>query len=477
MSKKKVKGTKIDLSTLGVSGPLGAPALPKGPAERAENDEGRFRRNFGDRDRDRDGGKGGKGDGHGRSDVDSNWGRSSGGGGSGGFGGGGSSGGFGGGGSGMGAGWRGGGVAPSGGGMFGRAPASGGQAAGGGDKWSKLEGKLEGMGGDARGGDVRGGGFGRDQGPPPAAATGSRFGFVNSEPREAPPRAPQESMLGGRPPMGMGGGGYAAAAAQPGRNFGSAPAGGAAVQLVTGKLDAEAAEAAKKAEKAARAAKKNEEKAAAKAAEEEAKAAAKAAKAAVKAAEAAVAAQAAALVATGKKGAELAAAAAALGGDAPSPKAVCAAVLASLPKADATSTGWCEDGEYGLCLKALSGGKGGTDKATGILYACQAHYHALGFPKAEPAKEGEKKKSLFQTLLFKLYDAEVVEEVTVNAWRYSDSDEKEAPGKTDALIQLTDFLAWMDEPAAEEEDDEGNEVTLAPSLDKPAAAIKYVSLK
>ena len=61
MSKKKVKGTKIDLSTLGVDGgPAALAALPKGPKERAADDEGRFRRTHpGDRGGDRGGGFGG----------------------------------------------------------------------------------------------------------------------------------------------------------------------------------------------------------------------------------------------------------------------------------------------------------------------------------------------------------------------------------------------------------------------------------
>lgn len=42
MSKKTKKGTKLDLSDMRVNL---QDSLPKGPAERDENDEGRFRRN------------------------------------------------------------------------------------------------------------------------------------------------------------------------------------------------------------------------------------------------------------------------------------------------------------------------------------------------------------------------------------------------------------------------------------------------
>eukprot|EP00614_Pseudopedinella_elastica_P032681 CAMPEP_0172622126 /NCGR_PEP_ID=MMETSP1068-20121228/118125_1 /TAXON_ID=35684 /ORGANISM="Pseudopedinella elastica, Strain CCMP716" /LENGTH=65 /DNA_ID=CAMNT_0013430187 /DNA_START=44 /DNA_END=238 /DNA_ORIENTATION=+ len=65
MGKKAVKGVKVDLSTLAPTASA-MTALPKGPAERAADDEGRFRRNHpGDRDR---GGKGGGGFGGGGGD-------------------------------------------------------------------------------------------------------------------------------------------------------------------------------------------------------------------------------------------------------------------------------------------------------------------------------------------------------------------------------------------------------------------------
>ena len=41
--------------------------------------------------------------------------------------------------------------------------------------------------------------------------------------------------------------------------------------------------------------------------------------------------------------------------------------------------------------------------------------------------------------------------------RYADDDDSEAPGKTDALFQLTDFFTWLDEPPLEESDEEEEE--------------------
>jgi flagellar biosynthesis GTPase FlhF len=266
-----------------------------------------------------------------------------------------------------------------------------------------------------------------------------------------------------RPPDGGSGGSaapinYSAAAKQPtafsgGRVPGS-EVGGTAAQVVLAKVAEDAKEKAKAEGKqqrnaAKKAAKEAEE--AAKAAEKEAK---KAAKKAAKEQEARDAEGAASLLKSGAKGAALATAATALGAEMPSARAVTACVLAGL--SEPTSVEWCTEDEYGACLKALCSGKASTEKAVGVLIACQLHYAKLGFPKAEPKEKGQRKLPYFETLLYKLYDAEVVEEVSVNAWRYADDDDKsdEAVGKTDALFNLSEFLKWLDEPPAEEESEE-----------------------
>jgi hypothetical protein len=150
-----------------------------------------------------------------------------------------------------------------------------------------------------------------------------------------------------------------------------------------------------------------------------------------------------------------------------------AAVLASLP--EPTSSAWCAQSEFGAALKRLCKGKGSTQKQASVLYAVQAAYHKLGFPKiveadvapakkdAKAAKEEKKKDSFLQRLFFELYNNEVIEEVAFNEWRYADDDEKSAPGKTDALFQLSEFLKWIDEPP-EEDDEEEEEDAPAPVI-------------
>lgn len=230
--------------------------------------------------------------------------------------------------------------------------------------------------------------------------------------------------------------------------------GGTAAQVVLAKVAEDAKEKAKAEGKQQRNAAKKAAKEAEEAAKAEEKEAKKAAKKAAKEQAEKDAASAASLLKSGKKGEALAAAATALGAEMPSARAVTACVLAGL--SEPTSTEWCTEEEYGACLKALCSGKASTDKTAGILIACQLHYAKLSFPKAEPKEKGQRKLPYFETLLYKLYDAEVVEEVSVNAWRYADDDEKseEAVGKTDALFNLSEFLKWLDEPPAEEESEE-----------------------
>ncbi len=248
------------------------------------------------------------------------------------------------------------------------------------------------------------------------------------------------------------------------RNAAVAPPGGAVAQLVASKISEEEKAKSRTEEKAAKAANRAEEKAAADAAKAEADAAKEKAAADKAAAEAALGQAAASLVASGAKGEALAdAAAAAL--DSPSAaKVLAAAVLAALP--DPTSSAWCAHGEFGAALKRLCKGKGSTQKQAAVLYAVQAAYHKIGFPKiveeeAAPAKkdpkaakEEKKKDSFLQRLFFELYNAEVIEEGAFNEWRYADDDDKSAPGKTDALFQLSEFLKWIDEPPEEDEDEE-----------------------
>jgi hypothetical protein len=491
MSKKKVKGTKIDLRSLGdVTQQV---ALPKGPAERAEDDEGRFRRNHGGKGGkgygDRDGGdRGGYGD---RNDR-----------GGGGFGDRNDRGDRGGGGFGDRNDRGGGGFGDRndrGGGGFGdrndrgdsgrkplnltssrapmnsSAPAPAGGLFGGRtggtsaapppapvDKWSKLESSMGGGGSSAqptnsrfsglRDGDRAGGQFSRDSAPPEARA-GGRFGFVNDEPRESAPRSSGDSRNMDRPSGGSGGD-YRGAAMQP-TSVASLPAGDAASQVVANKLGAEMAEKNKAEEKAARAAKKAEEKAAeeaAKAAEKEAK---KQAKAAKKAAEQKEIELATSVVSSGKKGNALVETLKSNKDEVPSAKSFVTAVLTSL--SDGTVLTWADEAQYGAALKFLCAGKGSIQKQAGVVYACQIFYNGLKYPKSN--ESSGKRESLLAKLFFHLYNTDLIEEEAFNEWRYADDDDKEVPGKKDALFQLAEFLNFLDEPPSEDEDAEEEPVT------------------
>ena len=174
------------------------------------------------------------------------------------------------------------------------------------------------------------------------------------------------------------------------------------------------------------------------------------------------------VVATGKVGQELVAE---LEGKSVTARALAGAALAKQSEAgELTSLSWVADAQYGAALKKLCKGKGSTQKQAGILYACQSAYHAAGFPKtAEKNKDG-KKESYLAKLFFDLYHVELIEEEGFNEWRYADDDDEKdpnfVPGKNDALFQLSDFLAWLDEPPEEEsgeEDDEDEEDELPPA--------------
>eukprot|EP00615_Pteridomonas_danica_P002529 CAMPEP_0114352588 /NCGR_PEP_ID=MMETSP0101-20121206/18052_1 /TAXON_ID=38822 ORGANISM="Pteridomonas danica, Strain PT" /NCGR_SAMPLE_ID=MMETSP0101 /ASSEMBLY_ACC=CAM_ASM_000211 /LENGTH=493 /DNA_ID=CAMNT_0001493051 /DNA_START=69 /DNA_END=1550 /DNA_ORIENTATION=+ len=479
MSKHKVKGTKIDLRSLGdVSAKT---ALPKGPAERSEDDEGRFRRNHGGKGGDRYGDRGGFG------------GNDRGGGGyggdRGGFGGndrggggfGGDRGGFGGGSD------RDDGMTrkplnltssrqplnnngpPSGGGLFGR-PSQPPSASGSSvapppapmDKWSKLEnsmgGSSESTPSNSRFSGLRdsnraGGQFGRDNGPPEVRPN-SRFGFVNDE-----PRMDQSRNMGRRDDEGRNNtapsGDYRGAALTPGRG----PIGGsAAAQVAANKHQSVIAEKTKAEEKASRAAKKKAEREAldaAKAAEKEAKKAAKAAKKEAEKLETGLAQE---IIASGLKGEKLVENLKSRD-TLPSSKVFTIAILSSFKTSEEkTNVNWLLSDEYGSSLKYICNGKGSTQKQAGILYGCQSIYYELKFPKVliEGDKDG-KKESLFSKLFYALYNNDVVEEDAFNEWRYADDDDEkdsQFKGKKDGLFQLSDFLKWLDEPPEEDEDDE-----------------------
>jgi len=72
----------------------------------------------------------------------------------------------------------------------------------------------------------------------------------------------------------------------------------------------------------------------------------------------------------------------------------------------------------------------------GCLYGVQAYCNDHGWPKGMVAR-----------LFYQLYNKDVVDEDGFGVWREDTNDS--TPGKDKALLQASEFLAWLDEaPAA-----------------------------
>jgi translation initiation factor 4G len=73
----------------------------------------------------------------------------------------------------------------------------------------------------------------------------------------------------------------------------------------------------------------------------------------------------------------------------------------------------------------------------------QAFCHKLQWPQG-----------LIKKVFYQMYETDVVFEDAFGVWREDLTDE--TPGKDKALIQVNEFLQWLDE-AAEEEDGENDD--------------------
>ncbi len=214
------------------------------------------------------------------------------------------------------------------------------------------------------------------------------------------------------------------------------------------------------AEKAA----KEAEKASKKAAREEAerkvaadKAAAKAAKDAEAAAAAAKAEEALALaktiVSSGKKGMQLEEHVRGLATK-PTAAALLTEVFTQLSTAEVQGLKWCLPAQYGAALRALV--KGSKDQLA-VIYSCQRYCHANKFPKIA----GKSQTTPLIMLMFQvLYKNEICNEEGFAAWQDDDSN---VPGRTDATVQTTAFMAVLfeaEEIEVIDEDDvpEGEEI-------------------
>jgi hypothetical protein len=233
------------------------------------------------------------------------------------------------------------------------------------------------------------------------------------------------------------------------------PKGAAAVPLPTLGPSADeeaAAKAAKEKEKQAKKAAREE--AERKALEE--KAAAKAAKeaeiaAAAAAAEAALS-VASAVFASRKVGVELAEHTAKLALK-PTAAALLTEILKNLSEAEVQALKWCVPAQYGAALKELVGN---AKDQLAVIYACQKYCHAHQFPKV-----GEKKSPLIQLMFQVLYKYDICNEDGFSAWSDDDAD---LPGRVNATVQTTSFMAVLFEPQEADEEDEDAE---ADEIDAP----------
>jgi hypothetical protein len=82
-------------------------------------------------------------------------------------------------------------------------------------------------------------------------------------------------------------------------------------------------------------------------------------------------------------------------------------------------------------------------KQAGCLFEVQAFCHKLQWPQG-----------LIKKVFYQMYETDVVFEDAFGVWREDLTDE--TPGKDKALIQVNEFLQWLDE-AAEEEDGENDD--------------------
>ena len=120
---------------------------------------------------------------------------------------------------------------------------------------------------------------------------------------------------------------------------------------------------------------------------------------------------------------------------------------------------WLNDEAYGLALKKLCKGKNSIQKQAEIIYACQDVYQKNELPYFFN-KETNKKESYFESLLFELYYNSIVDEDGFNEWRYGNDKLNLINDKKDILIQIFNFLQWLDEPSVEESEDSESSISI-----------------
>ena len=108
---------------------------------------------------------------------------------------------------------------------------------------------------------------------------------------------------------------------------------------------------------------------------------------------------------------------------------------------------WCTKSEYGETLSYLLDGKPRDQMAA--VYVVQKFCHDLNFPKIDFK---DQKKNLIEFFFQIMYQNEIIDQGGFAAWADDDSDDV-APGKQNAVIQTSSFMALINEEDAEEYDD------------------------
>lgn len=151
-----------------------------------------------------------------------------------------------------------------------------------------------------------------------------------------------------------------------------------------------------------------------------------------------------ALVATGKRGAELLAEAKAQA-DKVLGSFVLREILSPLAAEDAGKLSWVTSKQFGPALKHLLGSSEEEQKEA--VYVVQAYSEAQGYP----ASIGKTGLPLIQVIFTALYNADLVDQRAFYAWR---DDEREQGNKRKAVIQTTSWFQMLDDDDDDEEDDE-----------------------
>jgi eIF4-gamma/eIF5/eIF2-epsilon len=128
----------------------------------------------------------------------------------------------------------------------------------------------------------------------------------------------------------------------------------------------------------------------------------------------------------------------------PTGSALISYVLSSIQ--DPLPVKWCQKCEFGAVILSLVGAD--VKKQVRAIYAIQAHFNKLKFPKVDVKGQS---RSVLELVFQSAYQHELFDEAAFIAWSEDDSD---APGKLTAIVQTTNFIALLNSQEEEEYDDD-----------------------